>query len=153
MMSPHGKEKLSASLEDYLEAIYNLSQRETVARSKDIADALGVSRASVTGALRTLSEKQFVNYKPYEYITLTDKGEQLAVRIARRHAILNQFFADVLGVDADLAHEAACRAEHSLGSEITPRLVAFVDFITRTRDAEDNIAQQFQQHWESVNDD
>ena len=54
-------EKLSASLEDYLEVIYNLSKQSRVARSKDIAEALGVSRASVTGALRTLTEKNLVN--------------------------------------------------------------------------------------------
>ncbi len=152
-MGQQSKEKLSASLEDYLEAIYNLSQSETVARSKDIAELLGVSRASVTGALRALSEKQYVNYKPYGYITLTDKGEQLAERIVRRHAILNRFFADVLGVEAELAHEAACRAEHSLGPEITPRLAAFVDFITRKRGGEENIAEQYKQHWDSVKDE
>ena len=152
-MGSRVKEKLSASLEDYLEAIYNLLERETVARSKDIAELLGVSRASVTGALRALSEKQYVNYKPYGYITLTDKGEQLAERIVRRHAILNRFFADVLGVDAALSHEAACRAEHSLGPEITPRLAAFVDFITRKRGGEGNIVEQFRQHLENVNDD
>ena len=50
-------EKLSASLEDYLEAIYHLTARQDVARSKDIADSMGVTRASVTGALRALSEK------------------------------------------------------------------------------------------------
>ncbi|NLK42576.1 MAG: metal-dependent transcriptional regulator, partial [Planctomycetes bacterium] len=74
------KKQLSASLEDYLEAIYVLLQSGNVARSKDIAEHLQVSAASVTGALRTLAERQLIHYKPYGYITLTDKGQQAASR-------------------------------------------------------------------------
>ena len=65
---------LSSSLEDYLEAIFNLLKESNIARSKDIAESLGVSRASVTGALRVLKEKGLANYKPYDYITLTETG-------------------------------------------------------------------------------
>lgn len=152
-MSSDSPDNLSASLEDYLEAIYDLSGDETTARSKDIAQRLGVSRASVTGALRMLSAKGLVHYQPYGCITLTDSGRQLAARIARRHAILNQFFSDVLGVDPQLAHEAACRAEHSLCPEITPRLRAFLDFISQPQGHEHSIVRQFQQHWKTVNND
>ena len=81
-MSTDKKRNLSASLEDYLEAILNLSGDRKVARSRDIAEALEVSRSSVTGALRTLAEKQLVNYKPYGYITLTDQGRALAEKVA-----------------------------------------------------------------------
>jgi DtxR family Mn-dependent transcriptional regulator len=65
---------LSASLEDYLEAIYNLAEAKKVARSRDIAEALGVSRASVTGALRALKEKGLIEHEPYGYVTLTEAG-------------------------------------------------------------------------------
>ncbi|MFA6176565.1 MAG: metal-dependent transcriptional regulator, partial [Phycisphaerae bacterium] len=61
------RKKLSASSEDYLEAIYNLVSLHKVARSKDIAESLGVSRASVTGAIKLLSDKGLVDYKPYGY--------------------------------------------------------------------------------------
>jgi DtxR family Mn-dependent transcriptional regulator len=145
--------KLSASLEDYLEAIYNLSAAQSVARSKDIAQVLAVSCASVTSALRTLADKKLVNYKPYGYITLTDKGRKLAVRVVRRHDILQQFFADVLGVQADMAQEAACRTEHAMEPEITARLTAFVDFLTRSQGSQDNLACQFQQYWKTTNED
>ena len=90
-------EKLSDSLEDYLESIYHLVGKQDVARSKDIAEAMKVSRASVTGALKILSEKQLVYYKPYGYTTLTEKGREVAVKIARRHEVLAQFFDNVLG--------------------------------------------------------
>ena len=152
-MSIQGSEKLSASLEDYLEAIYNLSKVQTVARSKEIAQSLGVSRASVTSALQTLSEKGLVNYKPYGYITLTDKGRKLAARVAGRHDILKQFFADVLGVNAQKAHEAACRAEHTMGPDITSRLTTLVDFLSQSGDDGKNLIQKFQRYWENVNGD
>ncbi len=145
--------KLSASLEDYLEAIYNLSADQSVARSKDIAQALAVSCASVTSALRTLAEKKLINYKPYGYITLTDRGRKVAGRVVRRHDILQQFFADVLGVDADTAQEAACKTEHAMEPEITARLTAFVDFLTRSEGGQDNLARQFQQYWKTANED
>ncbi|MHC4552263.1 MAG: metal-dependent transcriptional regulator [Planctomycetota bacterium] len=148
-MRSHIDDNLSASLEDYLEAIYHLSQGPEGARSKDIAQKLAVSRASVTGALRTLAERGLVNYRPYGQITLTEQGRSLAAHVARRHEVLNRFFAEVLGADADLAHRAACRAEHALGPEITPRLTAFVDYVMQSQDDEIPIAGQFQRYWEN----
>jgi len=147
--------KLSSSLEDYLEAIYNLSADRPVARSKDIAGMLGVSCASVTSALRALSEKQLINYKPYGYITLTEKGRKVAGKVVRRHDILTQFFADVLGIDTDTAQAAACRAEHTLEPEITSRLTAFVDFLTRSSQdgSHGDLVQQFQQYWKTADED
>jgi DtxR family Mn-dependent transcriptional regulator len=124
-------EKLSASLEDYLEAIYHLTAGQGVARSKDIAEAMAVSRASVTGALRSLSEKELVNYKPYGYITLTKKGQRIARRVAHRHEILTRFFEGLLGAKASTAQAAACRAE----------------FVSKTQDEGLDIAQQFQNYW------
>lgn len=145
-------EKLSASLEDYLEAIYHLSVGQDVARSKDIADSMGVSRASVTGALRALSEKGLVHYKPYGYTTLTEKGLEAAGRVARRHEVLGLFFEHVLGVDAATAQSAACRTEHTLGPEVTARLMAFVEFLSHTQDDGRDIKQQFQAYWQTLNE-
>ena len=139
--------KLSASLEDYLEAIYHLTAGQEVARSKDIAERMKVSRASVTGALKTLSEKKLVHYKPYGCATLTEKGWQTARRVAGRHEILTRFFEDILGAEASTAQAAACRAEHSLGPEITARLMAFVEFVSKRQDDGQDITKQFQQCW------
>jgi DtxR family Mn-dependent transcriptional regulator len=113
---------LSASLEDYLEAILNLAGEFKVARSKDISAMLGVSRASVTGALRLLKEKGLVNYKPYNYVTLTEAGRTAAAEVVRKHNVLKSFFADVLGIDKDTAHRAACKAEHALGPKVISRI-------------------------------
>ena len=149
-MAVKAAEKLSASLEDYLEAIYHLTAGQGVARSKDIAEAMGVSRASVTGALKALSEKELVHYQPYGYATLTEDGQQIARQVVRRHEVLTCFFEDLLGAKASTAQAAACRAEHTLGPEITARLMAFIEFVSETRNDGQDIAKQFQQYWEGL---
>lgn len=135
--------QLSESLEDYLEAIYNLSKGSNFARSKDIAQLLEVSRASVTGALRNLSEKDLVNYKPYDYISLTEAGQKIASKIARRHRVLNFFFTDILGAEESVSQEAACKAEHALGPEIMRRLVLFTEFLDRKNQDGRDLAGDF----------
>ena len=122
------KAKLSASLEDYLEAIYNLAGENNITRSKDIAEQLGVSRASVTGALRELKKKGLCNYKPYDYISLTGSGQNAAAEIANKHKILKSFFTDVLSIKPDIAQKAACKTEHALGPEIITKLLSFIEF-------------------------
>lgn len=130
-MEVAGKKNLSASLEDYLEAIFNLLAAKSAARSRDIADHLGVTRASVTGALRALSQKGLIDYEPYGVVQLTEEGSRQARRVVHRHQVLHSFFADVLGLEEHLSQEAACRAEHTLGAEVIDRLVVFIEFIRR----------------------
>ena len=136
-------QKLSASLEDYLEDIFNLAGEFNVARSKDIAKLLGVAKPSVTGALKLLAKKGLVNYRPYGYVTLTDSGVAEAARVARKHNIIKSFFVNILGVDAKVAQEAACKAEHALGPAIVSRLLDFTDFITRTGRNGYDVADKF----------
>ena len=135
---------LSSSLEDYLEAIFNLSKESNIARSKDIAKSLGVSRASVTGALRVLKEKGMANYKPYDYVTLTEPGQAAAAEIAKKHKILKSFFTDVLGIESKTAQEAACKAEHALGPEIIAKLLSFIEFVSHSSENGCDLADQFQ---------
>jgi DtxR family Mn-dependent transcriptional regulator len=134
---------LSASLEDYLEAILNLSAGEEVARSKDIAITLNVAKSSVTGALRLLARKDLVNYRPYGYVTLTAAGLAAARRVARKHDIIKSFFTNVLGIDDALAHDAACKAEHALGSHIVGRLGEFGEFVSQGMENGFDVVEQF----------
>lgn len=122
-------EKLSASLEDYIEAIASLAGSSGETRAADIADALSVSRPSVTVALRALASRKLVNYRPYSTISLTDEGKKSAAAVLRKHRILSRFFSEILGADEELADSAACRVEHAIGEEITDRLVEFLAFI------------------------
>lgn len=148
-MATAKSKNLSASLEDYLEAIFNLAGESNFARSRDIAKQLGVSRASVTGALRVLKKKGLANYKPYDYVTLTKQGKATATEIAKKHEILKSFFVDILGVDRDIAQQAACKAEHELGSEIIAKLLSFIEFVTYSSKNGRNLTDEFRKFCKS----
>ena len=123
-------DELSASMEDYLEAICHIVTAKQAARAKDIAKRLDVNNSSVTGALRTLSEKGYINYAPYDVITLTPKGHKHAEDVVRRHEALMDFFTKVLCVDKAEASDAACKMEHAVSRTILDRLIRFVEFIS-----------------------
>jgi len=135
--------RLSASLEDYLEAIFNLAGKSNVARSKDIAKLLSVSKSSVTGALRVLKEKGLANYKPYGTVTLSEAGQAAAAEIVRKHNILKSFFINVLGIETEIAQRAACKAEHTLGPEVIARLLFFIEFVTKNSKKGADLADKF----------
>lgn len=120
---------LSASLEDYIEAIYHIITEKQVARGKDISHRLAVSGASVTEALRALSKRGLINYAPYEVITMTKEGREVAEDVIHRHNALKQFFTDVLAIEESLAEQAACRIEHTAPPKIISRMVEFIKFL------------------------
>ncbi|MBT8764262.1 metal-dependent transcriptional regulator [Desulfohalobiaceae bacterium Ax17] len=120
---------LSPSLEDYLEIIFLLESTKSEARPKDIANRLGVQRASVTGALRSLAEKRLINYQPYSSVTLTPEGFRLAARIVHRHKVLTEFLEKFLGLPSDVAEANACRMEHHIDDEALERLIQFIQFV------------------------
>lgn len=122
--------KLTASQEDYLEAIWTLVRNEGIARVCDIAEHMSVSMPSVTGALKTLAKHGLVDYKPHRYVTLSDCGTALAERVAARHGILRRFLTDILDVRESLAEANACRIEHAVDEDIAQRLGCFVEFLT-----------------------
>ena len=128
-MSAEAVSQLSASLEDYLEAIFWTVAAKGAARTRDIAKRLKVKASSVTGALRSLAEKEYIRYTPYEAITLTEAGFSEATRLARRHHILRACFAELLGIDAETAELAAGRLEHGIPPILVDRLAQFHAFI------------------------
>ncbi|SMD08355.1 iron (metal) dependent repressor, DtxR family [Desulfocicer vacuolatum DSM 3385] len=122
-------DSLTASLEDYLETIYNIIHEKKAVRVKDIATRLSVQNPSVTSALKNLSKKGYVNYTPYDVITLTDKGETAALDIIRRHEVMKTFLVDILCLDNnEKAENAACRMEHTVPPEVLERIIRLVEF-------------------------
>lgn len=120
---------VTATMENYLEAIYKLKVSKGAARVKDIASELGVAVSTVSGALRHLSSQGFVNYQPYEWVTLTEPGEEIARRTDRRHKLISRFFTEILHVRPEIAKEDACRMEHGISPETVQRLSAFMEFL------------------------
>jgi len=109
---------VTATLEDYLEAIFNISATRRVARSMEIADRLHVKRPSVSVALKALADKGLINYEPRSFVTLTDKGERLARCVDKRHHILRDVFTEILQLPAEEAGSAACAMEHGMNSQV-----------------------------------
>ncbi len=120
---------LTASLEDYLEAIFHIIEEKQAVRPKDIANRLKVVNSSVTGALHALADKNLINYAPHDVITLTNSGKAAAKNVVRRHEVLRDFFVKVLAVEELDADKAACLMEHSIPSGILERFVRFAEFV------------------------
>lgn len=121
--------RLSAALEDYVEAIARLIAEKGAARVRDLAQALSVHKSTVTAALRSLAEKELINYAPYETATLTSKGKKLAREIVRRHNVIQSFLSEVLLVPEKVAAENACRMEHVMDKGVLRRLSLFAEFV------------------------
>ncbi len=119
--------KISASLEDYLEAIYTNIETEQGVKAITLSRQLGVSRASVTEALKKLAEKKLINYDRYGTISLTADGIKTAQTILSKHNLLQRFFKDILGLDAAEAEANACRVEHVISEKAYEKFAAFME--------------------------
>ncbi len=117
---------LSESMEDYLEAIFEIEKQKRVVRVRDVASRLGVTMPSVNGALKNLESKGLINHEKYEYIELTEKGIDKASKISLTHRIIFHFLRDVLGVDENTANTDACRIEHDVSQTTIDKLTAYV---------------------------
>jgi DtxR family Mn-dependent transcriptional regulator len=120
---------LTSTMEDYLEAIYELGNEKKIVRVKDIAERLGVRMPTVTSMLKTLGSRGFIDYEKYGYVDLTSEGEDVGREIHRRHDILFRFLTDILSVDPVVADDEACRMEHTLGASTMDSLLKFMEFI------------------------
>ena len=118
---------LSPSMEDYLEAIFELDKRKRAVRVKDVAEKLSVTMPSVNGALKILESQGLVKHEKYDYIELTKTGELHASKISSRHHVICTFLKEFLGVDSDTAEQDACRAEHVLSAVTMEKLIEFVE--------------------------
>ncbi len=113
------------TLEEYLEAIYKISERGPV-RPTMIAEAVKVSGPTVTATLKRLESRGLITRSGSE-VVLTSEGLKLALDIIRRHRISERFLVDILGLPWDEAHEEACRLEHALSPKVLERLEKYLD--------------------------
>ena len=108
--------QIRESAEDYLEAILVLSKKGGGVRSVDIATMLGVSKPSVSHAMKLLREDGYIAMDRYGTVTLMEKGAEIANRIYERHTVLTKML-EGLGVSADTARCDACKMEHDVSDE------------------------------------
>ena len=121
---------LTMANEDYLEAIYRLMREnpsEEGIRSVDVAEQLGVSKASVSKALTTLKEAGFVEQTHYGRISLTPSGAVYAADVWRCHRMLRAFLEADLGVEPEVADREACLMEHALSHGTMIRWIEYLE--------------------------
>ncbi len=138
------KTKITASLEDYLEAIYEIIEEKQGVRAVDVSRRLNVQRSSVTEALKNLAEKKLVNYGRYDVISLTPSGISVAKKVIEKHKILFDFFSKILGVEHEEAQQNACKVEHVISEDVLQRLIAFVEFNKNFHVNEKTYIEEFQ---------
>lgn len=122
-------QKLSVSLEDYIEEIYSQILKNGNAKVTAIAESLGVKKASVTGALNILSERNLINYAPYSPVTLTKEGEKIAKEVLKKHENLAEFFTEVLNIERSEALDVACKMEHIVSKKMFDNMVKLTKFV------------------------
>ncbi len=105
--------RIHKSAEDYLEKILRLNEEKGYARSVDIATGLGVSKPSVSVAMKQLREGGYILMDKDNYITLTETGMEIAQRIYERHKVLTRMLS-MIGVDERIAEDDACKVEHDI---------------------------------------
>ncbi|HYG78167.1 MAG TPA: metal-dependent transcriptional regulator [Planctomycetota bacterium] len=123
------RRRLSANMEDYLEAIYRLSGENGVSRVSSIAEAVGVKRPSVSKALKWLQREGLVTHTPYGGAAVTVLGKQVAQAQVKSHRALTRFLEQVLALRPELAEHDACLMEHAISPETVERLVQFIDYL------------------------
>jgi DtxR family transcriptional regulator, Mn-dependent transcriptional regulator len=109
-------------VEDYLKAIWMLQQQESPVSTSRIAERLGLTAAAVTAMIKRLAEQGLLRHEPYYGVRLTAQGELAALRIIRRHRVLELFLAEKLGYEWDRVHDEAERLEHAASDELIERL-------------------------------
>ena len=108
---------MSKSTEEYLEALYGLTQDGKTVSTSEISRRLKIAPASVTEMLRKLADAGYVNYHPYQGVTLTPQGFELGQKVARKHRLLERFLHDILKIGNDRVHDQACEMEHAINDE------------------------------------
>jgi len=114
------------SVEDYLKAIYDLSQNGKPVSTTEISRTLKVAPASVTEMLKKIAEKGYIVHSPYHGTKLTSTGRRIAEKIVRKHRLLERFLHDVLKIDKVKVHDQACGMEHSLSDDAAESLCRFL---------------------------
>jgi DtxR family Mn-dependent transcriptional regulator len=115
------------TIEEYLESIGALEERENPVSTSSIAQSMGLSLASVSEMLRRLSEKGLVEHTPYGGASLTEEGRQRFFRLTRRHRLWEVFLNRHLGIGWEDVYPHACSLEHATTDLVAERLAEFLD--------------------------
>ncbi len=136
---------MTPALEDYLESVFQLVEKNKVARVRDIASLRNVKPGSVSPAMRRLADMGLVRYLQREFVDLTPAGEAAARHIYARHQVLYRFLHKVLRLTEESAEQEACALEHSLSSEAMDRMVSLFEFMEACPRGRTDFLERFHQ--------
>ena len=108
------KQYVSSTIEEYLEQIYRLEKEYGVARTKLLAERVGVSLGTVTNTIKTLERQKFVTHESYKGVKLTKNGQRIALDVIRRHRLSECLLSNFLKIDWSRVHDYACKLEHAI---------------------------------------
>ena len=120
--SAAGSRSRSRAVEDYLKAIRHLQGSDGSVSTSELAQELQRSPASVTNMVKSLAERGLVEHEPYYGVRLSEAGEREALRIIRRHRVLESYLIEQLGYSWDRVHDEAERLEHAASDELIERM-------------------------------
>jgi len=139
------------TVEEYLELIYELEEKEGLAQTGTIAAEMDVKPPSVTEMLQKLDKEGFVNYRSYAGATLTPQGREIAGRLMKKHQIIEDFLV-MIGVDDRHSTNDACQIEHHMSEISIVQLEKFVEFLQK-KNEEIQLMEQFRSYYCSEHHD
>jgi DtxR family Mn-dependent transcriptional regulator len=124
---------VTLTVENYVKAIYQLCAETgaSTASNGDLAKRLGVAPGSVTSMLRTLADSELAHYQAHRGVSLTEAGRRLALRVLRRHRLIELFLSETLGLAWDEVHDEAEHLEHVVSDRLVDRIDEYLNFPQR----------------------
>ncbi|MDR0615975.1 MAG: metal-dependent transcriptional regulator [Synergistaceae bacterium] len=140
---------LTARVEDYLEAVLEIEMTGEIATVTQIAANLGVTKATVTAALKRLKQEKLLEHERYGDVLLTEDGRAKALAVYRRHEFLSDFFVRILGFSRERAQRVSCVMEHEIDEQTERRLAAFTDALAHAERGNEEWLRKLQEALES----
>jgi DtxR family Mn-dependent transcriptional regulator len=123
-------------IEEYIEAIFDIAGKDGTAKTTEVAKRLNNTPASVTEVFQSMAQNGLVQYEPYKGVSLTEKGAEAAMKIKRKHRLLEVFLSDVLHIDLEKVHDEACRMEHCISDKVGDAICKMLEAPARCPDGE-----------------
>jgi len=123
-------------VEEYIEAIFDIAGKDRTAKTTEVAKRLQNAPASVTEVFQSMAQNGLVQYEPYKGVSLTEKGAWAAMKIKRKHRLLEVFLSSVLHIDPEKVHDEACRMEHCISDQVGDAICKMLEAPARCPDGE-----------------
>lgn len=130
---------LTENMQDYIEAIYRVIEKNPVCRVTDLKNALNVSKPAVVNALAVLKKDGLITQEKYGYIELTAKGKKTAKSVFDKHKAISEFLMELFYLDKKRSEDMACRIEHIVSADVIKRMKGISSNIKKNKKLKESI--------------